>query len=261
MARTITVTTSLGTKWEAYSQTLLKMHVPEWPRVIIDGRCDWTPTGFVTKVLSLDSDYICHVDEDCFVSSREALLKLVAIFENDPSVVAAGIPDGGYYYRERNPAALNLFFIMFRTESLAKAWAQLERGEECSFQPEYAKEVTRQWPNLDLGRVNCDLVEPYYPLFWNMIKNGGKFFYLGEKLDSKRWSSTVLLPSGEAIAEHMWYLRNWFSKKTMQGHDSRNVDRYLNLQRHLHRTYLTKIEFWWNFGVFNLRRFYRRLRP
>lgn len=224
----------MSTKWESYSQTLLKVMVPEWRRVIVDGRTNWSPTGFIQSIIDRDSDYIVHVDEDCFVQSREALQKLIGIIDQDDSYVAAGMPDGGCYYRNHNPAALNLFFVVFRTVALRKAWSEKVRWNEIQFRENFANEVTRQCPDLDQSRIHWDEAEPYYPLFWSLLEGGGRFLYLRENLLRSRWSSEVLLPSGELIAEHMWYLRQWFSNEVMPGHDCPNSTRYANFAADFH---------------------------
>jgi hypothetical protein len=226
LSRVLAVTTSMGTKWEAYSQAHLRLLVPEWERLIVDGTRNWSPTRFIESVVDEDVDYVVHVDEDCFVQSREPLLKLIAAFEHDQSLVAAGIPDGGCYYRNHNPAALNLFFVMFRADALRKAWKDREHWSSYRFRSEFSHEVMRQCQNLDRDRINWDEAEPYYPLFWSLLSQGGRFLYLSEELYKPRWSSRVLLPSGELLAEHMWYLRQWFSREAMPGHDCPNADRY-----------------------------------
>jgi hypothetical protein len=233
MARVLAVTTSMGTPWESYSQALLARHVPEWERLIIDGRRNWVSTGFIDRVVQADADYVVHVDEDCFVQSRTGLLAMIDAFERDKSLVAAGIPDGGHYYREHNPAALNLFFVVFRMDALRKAWEQKPQWSTARFRPEYGTEVMRQQPTLDESRIKwADAAEPYYGLFWTLMAAGGRFLYLGENLNRSRWSTQVLF-EGQPIAEHLWYLRNWFSDEVMAGHDCANGERYRRFQAEL----------------------------
>lgn len=232
MARVLTVTTSMGTRWEAYSQALLGTLVPEWRRIVVDGRRNWTPTGFIRHVVDEDVDYVVHVDEDCFVSSRERLLHLIDTLDSDHSISAAGIPDGGSYYRSHNPAALNLYFVVFRASALRSAWRERDHWHRMRFERRYADEVLRQRDDLDSSRVSWDEGEPYYPLFWSLLRMGGRFLYLREHLHSKRWSSVVHGADG-AIAEHLWYLRQWFSNDTMPGHDCSNRSRYAEFEAEL----------------------------
>lgn len=233
MAKVLVVTTSMGTKWESYSQILIKEKVPEWDRIIVDGRKNWTPTGFISNIINQDVDYIFHIDEDCFVGSRDQLLELINIFENDHKLVAAGVPDGGHYYRDHNPAALNLFFVLFRMDALKEAWSKKNYWTQLKFQEKYSENVKRQRTNLDASRINWDEGEPYYPLFWSLLEAGGNFLYLGDELHRSRWSTRVLSPSGEPIAEHLWYLRQWFSHAVMPGHDCSNVSRYKSFEHDL----------------------------
>lgn len=234
MSRVLAVTASMGTKWESYSQALLAQHVPHWRRIVVDGRKNWTPIGFIEHVIDADVDYVVHVDEDCFIRAREPLLALIEAMERDDGLVAAGIPDGGHYYRQHNPAALNLFFVVFRMDALRKAWAGRNGWAALRFQPAFADEVTRQWPALDPARISWDdMAEPYYPLFWSLLSSGGRFLYLGEQLDRTRWSTRVMSQSGEVIAEHLWYLRQWFSQTVMPGHDLPNAQRFEQFEAEL----------------------------
>lgn len=258
MGRVLLVTTSLGTRWEAYSQTMLEMLVPEWQRVVVDGRKNWSPTGFIEHVLGYDADYVIHVDEDCFVESRPALLRLIESFDNDSGLVAAGIPDGGCYYRENNPAALNLFFVMFRASALRAAWQQRDKWAGLSFRDEFAKSVREQCPHLDQARIHWNEGEPYYPLFWSMLNAGGRFLYLREELNPTLWSSRVCLPSGELVAEHLWYLRQWFSEKVMPGHNCTNRSRYEKFAADVHRRFRRNPRFWVRLCVSHFRRLLRR---
>ena len=236
MTKVLAVTTSMGTKWEAYSQTMLKTVIPEWERVIVDGRKVWSPTLFIKHIIHKDVDYVFHVDEDCFVESRDALRDLVLFLNENPQVVAAGIPDGGHYYRDHNPAALNLFFVIFRMDALRKAWNEKNRWSEIEFREEFKENVLKQCSDLDKSRIQWDEAEPYYPLFWSLLNAGGKFLYLEHSLHPKRWSTQIRMPSGEILAEHLWYLRQWFSDDIMTGHDCSNRTRFELFRRDLLRS-------------------------
>lgn len=249
----------MGSKWESYSQVLIKEKVPEWRRVVVDGRKNWTPTGFISNIINEDVDYIFHIDEDCFVESRDQLFELIDIFENNSKLVAAGIPDGGYYYRDHNPAALNLFFVVFRMSTLRKAWGEKNNWNQLKYQEKYSEDVKRQCPNLDVSRINWDEGEPYYPLFWSLLEAGGHFLYLGEELNRSRWSTRVLSPSGQPIAEHLWYLRQWFSQAVMSGHDCSNVSRYKSFEHDLLMRPQSGIKFRANLALMQGRRLLRKV--
>lgn len=260
MSKVLAVTTSMSTKWEAYSQTMLEMHVPEWRRVVVDGRRNWTATGFIQYVVDAEVDYIVHVDEDCFVENRDALLDLIRKFEEDPQIVAAGLPDGGYYYREHNPAALNLFFVVFRATALKLAWDDRVNWDRYKFKLEYAAGLDVQCPHLDKSRIKWDEGEPYYPLFWSLLSKGGRFLYLNEVLHRDRWSSRISLGSQKVLAEHLWYLRQWFSVQIMPGHDIENTKRYQLWQAEVHSKYRFNLRFWITLALMHSKRLLRRLR-
>lgn len=249
----------MGTRWESYSQLLLKQLVPEWKCLVVDGRKNWSPIGFISQVIDADADYIIHVDEDCFIESRSALLKLISFLDDNPQFVAAGIPDGGHYYRDHNPAALNLFFVVFRVGALRVAWKEKRRWEKLKFRDEFAEGVLCQCKMLDTSRIKWDEAESYYPLFWSLLGDGGKFLYLDPKLLTKRWSTQICLPSGEILAEHLWYLRQWFSEAIMQGHDCPNCARYEQFRVELMKKNGISLRFRLSLAYLHAKRFIRRI--
>lgn len=259
MPRVLAVTTSMGTKWESYSQALLAQHFPDWERLVIDGRREWSPTGFIEHAVQCDAQYVVHVDEDCFLQSREAMHEVLQAFDADPDLVAAGIPDGGHYYRALNPAALNLFFVVFRTDALRAAWSRRRQWSEMAFRPEFGEEVLRQFPQLETARIDWSDAEPYYPLFWSLLAAGGRFLYLPCELNRSRWSTLVRSPGGHVIAEHLWYLRVWFSQDTLPGHDCSNISRYRRFENDLWRRPESGLRFRALLGAMTARRLARRI--
>jgi hypothetical protein len=255
----LAITTSMGTKWESYSQALLAHHFPEWQRVVVDGRRHWTPTGFIDHAVAQEADYVVHVDEDCFVQSPAAMHEILRAFDERPELVAAGVPDGGHYYRARNPAALNLFFVVFRMQPLRAAWAKRHQWDSVHFRDEFARDVLRQFPKLDTARVSWDDPEPYYPLFWSLMADGGRFLYLPMDLNRARWSTVIQSPSGNPVAEHLWYLREWFAERPMPGHDCPNVSRYRSFESDLWTRPESGLRFRALYGAMTTRRLARRV--
>jgi hypothetical protein len=259
MTRVVAVTMSMGTKWESYSQALVAQQFPRWDRLLVDGRKGWSPTAFIEHALKRDAEYLVHVDEDCFVQSPQAMGEILQAMREQPDLVAAGIPDGGHYYRALNPAALNLFFVVFRMEPLREAWSRRDQWAHTQFREEFARDVMRQFPQLDRSRIDWAGSEPYYPLFWNLLAQGGRFLYLPHELNRTRWSTVVQSPSGRPVAEHLWYLREWFSTRTLPGHDCPNVSRYRSFERELWRRPESGLRFGAMLGAMTTRRIARRL--
>lgn len=258
MTRVLAVTTSLGTRWESYSQALIAHHLPQWKRMVVNGRRNWSPTAFIERALERESDFIVHVDEDCFIQSASGIEEVFGQFERDPRLVAAGIPDGGHYYRARNPAALNLFFVVFRTSALRAAWSRRDGWASVAYRPEYGDEVLQELPQIDRSRIDWNNPEPYYPLFWTLLEQGGRFMYLPNELDRSRWSTTVLAQSRQPIAEHLWYLREWFKEQPFPGHDCSNASRYRAFERAL-REREGGLHFRTLVGAMNAKRLVRRV--
>jgi hypothetical protein len=255
VSNVIAITTSLGTRWACYSQALLERNVPEWRRIVVDGRQNWSPLGFVDRVIDEDAEFVAHVDEDCFVSNRPEMLHLIEKMRQNKNIVAAGIPDGGHYYRQRNPAALNLFFCILRLDALRRAWRDRGSWSRYQFDPKFSSQVFVQRPDLDRARVSWQDSEPYYPLFWYMLAGGGRFLYLQERLNRSRWSSFVIAANGNVVAEHLWYLRNWFSDEVMPGHDCPNRQRYEYLRNEILARYKADPRFLIALAQNNVRRY------
>ncbi len=207
--------------------------MPEWRRLTVNGRQNWSPLVFIDHVIDQDAEFVLHVDEDCFLANRTEVLSLVEQMRQNSNIVAAGIPDGGYFYRVNNAAALNLFFVLFRLDALREAWSQRESWSSNVFDSRYRNNVLDQRPELDLARISWNNYEPYYPLFWYLLSRGGQFIYLEEQLNRSRWSSLVVAQNGNVIAEHLWYLRYWFSRDIMTGHYCPNRTRYKQWQKEI----------------------------
>jgi hypothetical protein len=249
----------MGSKWESYSQALIAQQFPTWQRLLVDGRRDWTPTLFIEHALNRDAEYLVHVDEDCFMQSSQAMEEILQVMRQRPELVAAGIPDGGHYCRSLNPAALNLFFVVFRMDPLRAAWSRRHQWGDTGFVEEFAHDVMQQCPHLDRSLIDCAASEPYYPLFWSLLAHGGRFLYLPHGLNRSRWSTIVQSPSGRPAAEHLWYLREWFSSRTLPGHDCPNVERYRSFERELWQRPESGLRFGATVGAMNARRIARRL--
>ena len=73
------VTTTLYTKWLSYQKELVKKHFPESEHIVIDGRNNWPYTWFhwLNHIKNTTSKWFVHLDEDCFLNSREELLDLI----------------------------------------------------------------------------------------------------------------------------------------------------------------------------------------
>ena len=107
----IFVTTTLYTKWLNYQKQLVKKHFPESEHIVVDGRNNWPYAWFhwLNPLKNTSAKWFVHLDEDCFLNSREELLKLIQKMEDEDLTLSA-VSDGYHHYRGANPVAINSFF-------------------------------------------------------------------------------------------------------------------------------------------------------
>ena len=87
------VTNTRHTPWLAHSQSALAETFPDSRRIVIDGTRNWPEAWFrwIKKVKRASERWVCLVDEDCFVCSREAIAGVVERMRATGAAVA-GVP-------------------------------------------------------------------------------------------------------------------------------------------------------------------------
>lgn len=209
--RVLFVTSSFRTRWEIYSQALIRASGLAHRVLLLDGRSNWHPLNFVAPALAADSDFIVHMDEDAFLLDPGQLDRLLAEMQADPEIAAAGVPDGGTPYRRHNPYACNLFFTVFQTALLRKLMERKPDWRSLRFDPAFTRHL-RPPPPLS-GTVEPDEFEPYYPLFWLILEQGLQIRYLSSSLDPQSMASQVFCgDESRPMVLHGWHLRKWFSR-------------------------------------------------
>ncbi|HOO21851.1 MAG TPA: hypothetical protein PL011_10740, partial [Kiritimatiellia bacterium] len=210
-ARILFVTPSFHTRWEAYSQALVRASGLAWRILVRDGRENWHPLDFLEPALAEDSDYVVHIDEDAFLLDPEQLSRLVAEMSRDPELAAAGVPDGGTPYRHHNPYACNLFFAVFKTAVLRETIARRSDWKSLRFDPAWTRRLRRPPPSV--ADAALDDFEPYYPLFWLILEQGFQIRYLSSSLVPDCLASQVVVGDApQPMVLHGWHLRKWFSQ-------------------------------------------------
>lgn len=226
------VTTSLGTKWESYSQALIERGYPSHKRIVLDGTRNWSPLRFLGPALSEDSDYTIHVDEDCFLYDPSQLDLLISQMEEDKDIVLAGTPDGGSFYRDHNPYACNLFFLVFKTRPIREMIESNPEWMSYKFKEGFKRAVDLDIESLDQSRVQYDDFEPYYGFFWMIFESKKKIAYLKSQVNPKFLSTDVFITiSSTPLARHMWYLRSWNMTESDPYEQVPNRERYLAVER------------------------------
>lgn len=213
--RLLFVTSSRGTKWLSYSQRLIKRSFPFSKRVIINGTTSsWQALDFLEVIDRYDSDYVIHIDEDCFLLDPSRLSSLIDALESNPEVALAGTPDGGVPYRTHNPCACNLFFLIMRTKTMRELLNANKDWKQLRFKDVYKKFISADNYSFFNDEITYDDMESYYSLFWLIFENQHKIMYLPVKLNERYYSTDVYLQNNnKPFLRHMWCARNWSAVK------------------------------------------------
>lgn len=225
------VTTSMGTKWEPYSQALLKISFSDTKRIIVNGRKNWNPLSFVDVSLLSQYDYIIHVDEDCFVLNGDDISRWVALMEENEKLAIVGTPDGGTFHRDFNPIACNLFFLIIKCSSLEKIFKK-PNWMKSRYRRQY-KQRDNVLSDLDKNRISWSKEEPYYPLFWSLLEAGYGFHYIVPSLDEELLATEIRGRDNNVSLIHMWWLRNWNNKNIEPYLGISHCERYARLEKYL----------------------------
>ncbi len=210
------VTTTLGTPWEPVSQALLEYSFAGWPRLLVDGTTNWRPLGFLDVLKVVETDYLIHVDEDCFLFEGRQLEELIRKLDESPEVAVCGSPDGGTFHRDHNPCACNPFFLILRKSSVANLPTSEAEWQGRPWREGYRALAGCPLEELDRTRIQFDTFESFYPYFWSILEAGLKILYLVPSLNKDLLASELRANAEEErpMALHMWWLRNWADKRT-----------------------------------------------
>lgn len=201
------------------SSKLIKKFFPESNHFIINGLSGWFKIWY--KWIDIankndDAEWHIHLDEDCFITNREAIINLIEYMEEN-NVDIAGMPDGYNKYRSANHMALNSFFMVMNNKSI-KTWANRNENYLPQFKEEWIEPYLFEKEN-DTNYIYKDMIfgsddrytsqwipnsEPYYDFMWVLKDSGCEFHYI-EPTFYPKYQSTNLL--NNAII-HMWYQRD-----------------------------------------------------
>ena len=171
---------------------------------------DQTADGYLRTMLKdTDCDIAINVDEDCFITSREAVMALVEYVRGN-KIANAGCPDGGMRKRRGgNPLVTNPFFNVFDLNMLRE---QYSLAAEKSFDytshkqqmiDAYPKELLYEGCSYSFDQYDR---EPYYAFFlWQAYNT--KTLYLNSKLHPDGWTTILYNHLGQEICRHTWLAR------------------------------------------------------
>lgn len=216
----IFITTTINTKWKKLSGDLIKQFFPLSTHIHIDGSKNWPMVWFswIEVLKNRNEKYFCHIDEDCFLLNGNELKKCIEKLDNENATLM-GIPDAFFYWRGMNEVAINPFFLLGNREKMLSClhpnWTKTQ------FEDKYFDMVTYPY-DVKIKRVSRPY-EPFYCLFWSVLKANEKLYYLKAEDDfrfanneHKLPATTVkLYPNNTAIVLHMWYTREWHHQKNL----------------------------------------------
>jgi len=240
------ITTTLNSKWLSYQRSLISKFFPESQHLIIDGSSNWPYAWFywMKDIKSMDAKWFVHIDEDCFLTGRDELEKLIEKMETEGITVSA-VSDGYNHYRGANPVAINSFFMVGNVQDFndldfnideIKFWHEADgwRNNKGILYNGSKHRSDFNYPHEIMGNnENCSYEqEPYYMVLWMLKEGGKKFNYLYPHFD-ERFKSTNPRISKESndLAIHMWYTR--LSETNMDVHGMPNYLRYQKVESHI----------------------------
>lgn len=244
------VTTTLNTKWMGYQKKLVNMFFPESEHLIIDGTKNWPYPWFywIEAIKETSHKWIVYIDEDCFLSGRKQLVKLIEKMNNE-TISLSAVSDGYNHYRGANPVAINSFLMICNAEDIRGLNFNLndveftltQEGWRNSLGIIYNEDIHRKdfsYPHriMENGENTAYEQEPYYMILWMLKEMGKKFYYLYPHFDDNLKSTNPRIEeNSDDIAIHMWYTREW--KSYMLVHGIHNIERYSRLQKLLKEKY------------------------
>lgn len=212
-------TTSTFSDIQKTQSECIKKFFPESQHILVDGRTGWFSIWYewLNKAKDIESDWYVHVDEDCFITTREEIDNLIQYMINNNYDIA-GPPDGHHEYRSGNHMAFNSFFMIMNRKCI-DAWFNKKSV------PQFKNEWIEEYPypktnhshyeyNMEFGSSEKPLgliwkpeTEPYYDFMWVLKDSEIEFHYLKPEF-GEEFQTTNLLNN---TIYHMWHQRERWS--------------------------------------------------
>jgi len=230
----IFVTTTLYTECLELQQSLIEKNFPGSERKLVDGRdlLKWPNSFFywMEDVKKSDAKYFVHIDEDCFITNREEILKVISMLDRYDII---GCPDGYHPPRPVNPIVINPF-LMFGKSSIIKEMEidmvnlvyklDFDRylytwSNSANLKFKHSYKDTFFYPHPIIGDFMFqDGKEPYYGFFWYLKDKYYNFGYLYPHFDVELKSTNPRINhTSNDMAIHMWESRNMKSDNEFYG--------------------------------------------
>lgn len=170
---------------------------------------DQSADGYFDTILKdTDCDIAINVDEDCFITSKDAVMHLVD-FVIANNITNAGCSDGGSWCpRTGNPIVTNPFFNVFNLNHLRDIYSK-KAVKAFDYFAHY-KEMIEAYPKEmlypDQKYSFKKILDPYYPFFlWQAYNT--RTFYLHSSRHPDGLTTILYNELGEEMCRHTWFAR------------------------------------------------------
>ena len=203
--------------------------------IMIDGSKGFYGYHVFNQILSNnliqnEYDYLVYIDEDAFISNIDELFDTIKFFiENNYGF--CGMPDGGVIsHRFHNPVSINTFFTIFNLKEIKKIYTK-DCAINCQYEPSLEKYtpyhlIKKEIPNKEDNRVQVvinegykpydiiyDNFEPYYRIFFYLLKNELKPYYLNgddsSEIDGDGATTKLYGINNKPFCYHTWFARQF----------------------------------------------------
>ena len=176
---------------------------------------DQTADGYFFTMLADETcDVAINVDEDCFITDLDAVLRLADRVAREGWVNAGCSDAGPGVPRKGDSEVTNPFFNIFNLHELRRAW------NACRLIPELRKDSYRG-------------IEPYYNFFRWMVRTfPGKTLYLDNRRHADGITTELFDDAADASERHLLCRHTWFARlfkvsvftRLFEGNDRKDVD-------------------------------------
>jgi hypothetical protein len=197
---------------DLYQESLSFYKDIEFDKIVVDGNNKFYSINFLIHVIETYNkyDWAIFIDEDCFITNKQAMLDLLK-YQIQHNIDFSGPPDGGVIsHRFHNPVSINTFFTIINLKKIRSVY-----NKKQIMDMKYDDSLKKYTPSNLLKKglnLKYDNYEPYYRLFFWMLKKGMKPLYLDVRNYNKPGDnlSTVLKnQNGVEFAYHSWMSRRW----------------------------------------------------
>lgn len=246
------VTTTLFSDCLDVQRNIIKDMFPKSEHILIDGRdtAKWPNSMFywINLVKETDAKYFIHIDEDCFLTNKEEVLKTILLLDKYDFI---GCPDGYHPPRSVNPIVICPFLLFGRVDKLRLCqyeMSDLKYSLNYSY-GDYNWKISEDikykhhfkdlfiYPHKIIGDYSFNhSKEPFYFLFWHFLDLGMKFGYLYPHFDTELKSTNPKInEESNEMAIHIWESRNMNNDNELFGTTTnerfKKVLKYLNYEK------------------------------